>query len=255
MKAIAHRLSRLKPTTFKLSYSPTYTSFLPNHIATNASHPLHIAQRRRQQDHKKEGLWWHATNGIDISKSSCVRHWARRRLKQAFVEELRARGYDETGKLVDKSKLQDKYVANVVRQGRSVDLSGSLRMHGVPPLVPAKYEAVKEEVRGIVDALVQIAVDAALGFVGEGERSGLGQRRPQIQRSQAAPAKAAAPKKKKDAEDELPRMKPTTPPRYSPRTRTASSAASRMKPKAVPARAAPRTKKSSTMSLAEDYCI
>jgi hypothetical protein len=173
---------------------------------------------------------------------------------QAFVEELRARGYDKSGKLVDASAIKDSYVARVVKSGRSVDLTGSLRMHGVPPLVPAKYEAVKEEVRGIVDALVQCAVDAALEFRGEGERSA-GTRRPQIQRSQAAPVRKHISRGKKDAEDELPRMKPTAPPRLPFRIRTASSAAPRMKPKAVPARAAPRTKKSSTMGLAEDYCI
>ncbi|KAF2629676.1 hypothetical protein BU25DRAFT_318788, partial [Macroventuria anomochaeta] len=162
MKAVVHRLSKLNLKTFRVSYSPTYTNFLLNHIATHPSHPLYISQRRKQQEHKKEGLWWHATNGIDISKSGCVRTWARRRLRQAFVEELKAKGYDETGRLVDVDAMQEKRdVTNVVRLGRSVDLTGSLRIHGVGPLIPAKFNTVKEEMRGIVEALVQSSVDTA----------------------------------------------------------------------------------------------
>ncbi|KAJ4399035.1 hypothetical protein N0V91_009731 [Didymella pomorum] len=157
-----NRLARLKPTLFKLSYSPTHTSFAPNYIAANPTHPLHITQRRLLKQRKKEGLLWHTTTGVDVSKSSCVRHWALRRLRQAFVEELRDKGYDESGKCVDFSKIEDGYVRRVVQSGRCVDMQGSVRMHGVPTLVPAKYETVKEEIRGIVDALVQTAVDAAL---------------------------------------------------------------------------------------------
>ncbi|KAJ4340587.1 hypothetical protein N0V95_007462 [Ascochyta clinopodiicola] len=233
MKAVAHRLSKLKLKTCKVSYSPTYTNYILNHIATNASHPLYIVQRRHKQEHKKEGLWWHATNGVDISKSGCVRTWARRRLRQAFVEELKQRGYDETGKLVDSSAMQDRRdVMNVVGLGRSVDLSGSLRMHGVAPLIPAKFEAVKEEVRGIVDALVQSAVDTALGLAGEGEKSsGLGQRlarggpeqarRPQERRPLAGPS---VPRKKMDGTAEPLRMKPqTATSEGQTRTRRASS--------------------------------
>lgn len=182
MKTVVTRLSKLKLKTFKVSYSPTYTSYIPRIIASNPSHPLYITQRRRQQGQRKEGLWWHATNGTDISKKSTVRTWARRRLRQAFVEELKVKGYDETGKLVDATALERRDVINVIKTGRSVDLIGSLRMHGVAPLVPAKFETVKEEMRGVVDALVQSAVDQALGFAGEGERSGGLRQRPQNRR-------------------------------------------------------------------------
>ncbi|KZM18697.1 uncharacterized protein EKO05_0006647 [Ascochyta rabiei] len=220
MKAVAHRLSKVKLKTFKVSYSPTYTSYIINHIAANPSHPLYLVQRRRKQELKKEGLWWHATNGIDISKSGCVRTWARRRLRQAFVEELKQKGYDETGKLVDAAAMQDRRdVMNVVRLGKSVDLTGSLRMHGVGPLIPAKFETVKDEVRGVIDALIQSAVDTALGLAGEGEKSsGLGQRsaragapeqarRPQERRPLAVPS---GPRKKLHVTAEPSRMKPQT---------------------------------------------
>lgn len=261
MKAVVHRLSKLKLKTFKVSYSPTYTNYILNHIATNPSHPLYISQRRRQQEHKKEGLWWHATNGIDISKSGCVRTWARRRLRQAFVEELRDKGYDEMGKLVNKNAMQGRSdVMNVLRLERSIDLTGSLRMHGVGPLIPARFETVKEEMRGIVDALIQSAVDTALGFRGEGAKSsGLGQRsapsfappstlRQQerkavvvpktLGRNTGATKELPMRKSQKVSEEYMGRVERTSVPREA----DALSESPRMKPQAVSREASPRSR-------------
>jgi hypothetical protein len=259
MNAVIRRLSNLKLTTFKVSYSPSYTSYIPHIIATNPSHPLYITQRRRQQELKKEGLWWHATNGTDLSKKSTVRTWARRRLRQAFVEELKAKGYDKTGKLVEANAMQERRdVMNVVRLGRSVDLTGSLRMHGVGLLIPAKFEAVKKEMRGIVDALVQGAVDTALGFGGTGEMSnGLRQRpqsrRPQERGSVAAPS---AHQKKTRSEKEPRRVTSSVASAQAllgtdntlnrPRKTGTASEPPRKKQKAASCDAAPRTRNAST---------
>lgn len=115
---------------------------------------------------------WHATNGVDISKSGCVRTWARRRLRHAFVEELKLRGYDETGKLIDAAAMQTRRDAMaMLNLGRSIDLTGSLRMHGVGPLIPAKFETVKQEMRSLVNLLIQWAVDTAFGSKGEDKKS------------------------------------------------------------------------------------
>lgn len=260
MKIAVSRLSKLKLKTVKVSYSPTYTNFILNHIATNPAHPLYISQRRRQQEHKKDGLWWHATNGTDISKSGCVRTWARRRLRQAFVEELQAMGYDETGKLVNATAMQDRRdVMNVLRLGRSVDLAGSLRMHGVGPLIPAKFEQVKEEVRGIIETLVQSSVDTALGFEGEGKKSsGLGQRparagaqpqsrKVQKKRTAVVPATSNAAQKVPDsavieAAKALLRAKPQMSLQPPKRTATATQPP-RMKPQTEGPKTAPRARR------------
>jgi hypothetical protein len=197
MPSVAHRLSKLKVTTFKPSYSPTYFNLSTNHIASNPSHPLCVSQRRRQQERPKRGLWWCATMGLDISKSSCVRNWARRRLRHALVEALKAKGYDEAGKLVDREAMRDEpVVQQVLARGRSMDLMGTLRMHGVSPLLPAKFETVRADMRGVVAALVQTAVDKALGVAGalpvrvhqlscaDRRREGRGQRQRQRQHAQ-----------------------------------------------------------------------
>ncbi|KAJ8113708.1 hypothetical protein OPT61_g4229 [Boeremia exigua] len=267
MKAAVNRFSKLNFKTCKVSYTPTYSNHILNHIATNPSHPLYTSQRRRQQEHEKKGLWWHATNGTDISKSGCVRTWARRRLGQAFAEELKAKGFDEDGKLVNATAMQDRRdVMNVLNLGRSIDLTGSLRMHGLGPLIPAKFATVKEEMRSLVELLIQNSVDTALGFSGEGERSsGLGQRsthagapsqsrKAQGKKPVAAPQTLGALKKKPDsalvqAAKELLRVKPKATPRPPGARNTAErpkkiavpSAPLRIKPQAAVPKAASRS--------------
>ncbi|KAF2130926.1 hypothetical protein P153DRAFT_365551 [Dothidotthia symphoricarpi CBS 119687] len=144
MKSIFSLLARQQLKTFKVNYAPEYKTFIIHHVCTDQSHPLNEAQRRRQREWKKEGLWWHATTGVDLSKSSCVRAWARRRLRNAVTEELKARGYDEKGKPLDGASVK----------GKS-DLTGSLRLHAQLPLLPATYVDVKEEVGKVLDMLLE----------------------------------------------------------------------------------------------------
>jgi hypothetical protein len=154
--AVLSLLAKHSLKTFKVSYAPSYTNFILNHVATDPSHPLFDTQRRRQIEKKKEGLWWHATTGVDLNKSSCVRAWARRRLRNAVKEELRARGYDEGGKFVHREILKDRAdLMNVLRAGKTLDLKGSLRLHVQPPLVPAKYVDLCAETGIVIEALVQ----------------------------------------------------------------------------------------------------
>lgn len=144
MKSVFSLLARQQLKTFKVNYAADYKTFIIQHICTDPSHPLQEAQRRRQRERKKEGLWWHATTGVDLAKSSCVRAWARRRLRNAVTEELKARGYDEKGKLLNANTIKGK-----------ADLTGSLRLHVQLPLLPAKFVEVKEEVGKVLDALLQ----------------------------------------------------------------------------------------------------
>jgi hypothetical protein len=155
MKGAFHSLIvKQPPKLFKVSYAPDYKNLIVNHVATDPSHPLRETQRRRQAEKKKEGLWWHATTGVDLNKSSCVRAWARRRLRNAVVDELKARGYDETGRYVNLRKLHERpdLMAKVVA-GKTLDLKGSLRLHAQAPLIPAKYVDVRAEAGAVIDAV------------------------------------------------------------------------------------------------------
>ncbi|RMZ74201.1 chitin biosynthesis [Pyrenophora seminiperda CCB06] len=158
MKSFFSLIARNRPKTFTVSYSPDYKNLIINHVATDPSHPLHETQKRRQRERKKEGLWWHATTGVDLNKSSCVRTWARRRLRNAVKDELELRGYNENGILAQPKATPDSANPTKLRYAAKLpNLTGSLRLHVQAPLLPAKYADIRAETRGIIDALVQAA--------------------------------------------------------------------------------------------------
>jgi hypothetical protein len=153
--SVFSRLSKWQPKFFKVFYSLEYKTFIQNYVVADRSHPLHQAQTRLSGGRKREGLWWHVTSAGDLSKSSCVRSWSRRRLRNAIVEELRLRGYDENGKLLKTRStggVDDTTKASPVS---TYDIEGSLRLHALAPLIPAKFTDVKAEVGSLVDILLQ----------------------------------------------------------------------------------------------------
>lgn len=161
MNKIYTALAKQQSSLFKVSYTPGYSNLIPHHVIADRAHPLYETQKRRLEEKKKVGLWWHVTSGNDLSKSSCVRTWARRRLRQALLEELKVRGYNEKG------KRKPEEIGK-----RTPDLKGSLRLHIQLPLVSAKFEDVKAEIRKVIDTMVQAAkADVTTFDAAKGERS------------------------------------------------------------------------------------
>jgi hypothetical protein len=152
MNRIFSQLAKQQSKFFKVNYTPEYKTFIINYVVSDPSHPLHEAQKRLSMGRKQEGLWWHITTGADLSKSSCVRSWSRRRLRNAIVEELKAHGYDENGKFVKRkaSDTRDNPTAATIFD----DLRGSLRLHAQAALIPAKYVDVKTEVGQVIKTIL-----------------------------------------------------------------------------------------------------
>jgi hypothetical protein len=158
-KAVTALLAHFQPKLFRLNYSPNYTTFIKHFIAHDAQHPLNIQRKREYENRKREGLWWHITSTVDLSKSSVVRNSCRKRLRKAFVDALRERGFDERGKLVEFEALE-KHLGSLggwMRGGEDVHiaLTGSLRFHVAGPLITAKYKEVKEESGMVIEALLE----------------------------------------------------------------------------------------------------
>ncbi|KAF2257276.1 hypothetical protein BU26DRAFT_513978 [Trematosphaeria pertusa] len=166
MKLIFSLLAKHTPKTFKVSYSPDYTTFIIHHILSDSQHPLYELRKREYEKRKNEGLWWHVTTFLDLSKSGVVRSWCRRRLRNAFTEELKARGFNEHGKLVKKEALkglQDR-LGELPKNEEGLSLKGSVRLQVLPALISAKYADVRQETGKLVDILLEgMTVEALNG--------------------------------------------------------------------------------------------
>lgn len=153
--SVPFRLSKQQAKFFRIQYSSDYKTFIPNHVTADRMHPLNETQRRLQEARKKEGLWWHVTSGVELSKSSCVRSWARRRLRTAVLEELTARGFNQNGKSNSPGTSNTETLRTPPAMHNPMDLTGSLRLHILAALLPAKFVDIKTEVGSIIDALVE----------------------------------------------------------------------------------------------------
>jgi hypothetical protein len=164
MKSVFSLIAKQQPKTFRVTYFPGYKALIPHHVVADPSHPLHESQKRRQEARKKEGLWWYATTGVDLNKSSCVRSWARRRLRFALLDALKQRGFDQNGKFVNLEAIKDRMdLMHVLRQGKTLDLMGSLRAHVQPPLISAKYTQVCAEMGHVIESMLQVIKNEAGG--------------------------------------------------------------------------------------------
>ncbi|KAF2190484.1 hypothetical protein K469DRAFT_721347 [Zopfia rhizophila CBS 207.26] len=155
---LTHRvLSKQKFRTFNCSYSSQCKTFISHQVLVDRQHPLHSAHQRRQAERERLGLWWHVTVGANSSKTKVVRSWLRRRLRNAFIEELKKRGFDQDGRVTNKREERGRrgMLEELPKLGETGSLKGSLRLHANNALVSAKYEDVRQETAKVVDALVQ----------------------------------------------------------------------------------------------------
>lgn len=149
-------LSRFSSRYFTLNARSGYTSFIPQTVLNDDQHPMYLTRKRLESQRQKTGLWWHATVGFESSKARVVRIWVRRRLHNAFLEELKERCIAEDGTIEQSSdKLkQFKTIQRIMKKGGTVSLEGSLKLHAQAPIVSAKYADVRADTSRLIDAIL-----------------------------------------------------------------------------------------------------
>jgi hypothetical protein len=156
MTSAAKLLAKCKFSYFYSSYSPTYSFLIKHHVLSDQYHPLFTRIYRKHAERKRAGLWWHVTMGLDSSKTKVVRTWLRRRLRNAFIDELEARNISEDGKLgAGNERAHLPTIQGFLQRGESVSLEGSVKLHAQTPLVAAKYADVRKETGMVIDALLE----------------------------------------------------------------------------------------------------
>jgi hypothetical protein len=156
--SVARHLSKHKFQFFTCNHASQHKAFINLRVQEDDQHPLNEVQKRLYQERKREGLWWHVTVGVHLSKAKVVRSWVRRRLQNAFVEELRERDVEQDGRLIlDKGKAIGRHgiPTEFMKEHGHVSLVGSVRLHAQPSVITAKYTDIRLETGAVVDALLQ----------------------------------------------------------------------------------------------------
>lgn len=130
-------------------------------IALDRQNPLHIASLRAVAARTQTGLFWQIHAGVQsTARKSCVRTWARRRLRNALCEELKERGIDKEGQIVQKEAFRKKYgwgnsvVLQALEEGARIELKGSVSILAREPVIAAEYAQVRRAMSDLVDGLV-----------------------------------------------------------------------------------------------------
>lgn len=147
-------------------------SILPYHklchsaenILRDPSHVLNPVLQHRYQpiisgryDEIREGLWLITTSN-PMHKTKVVRSWARRRVSQAILEQLRARGFDGNGRRI--AALETASPGYNSREGlvnaRPDALVGTVDIEVLNPCVQKDYKEIQRQAGALVESVMSI---------------------------------------------------------------------------------------------------
>lgn len=181
---MAHRLSTRKPNIIpspvasQLRSSPHFTfrfepfakpincTTLPitNTILADYAHPLYIPIKRRIDNSSSDRLHWAVRCPAALCRKRTVRMWVSKRIREAFLAELKHNGFDRNGALLKHPSYQ--YIGD---HSKPSQLTGALVLHVRESSVTAPISDIRQHCTYLVNKLVRDHVNSALKF--EGKRS------------------------------------------------------------------------------------
>ncbi|KAL2368016.1 hypothetical protein BDBG_06891 [Blastomyces gilchristii SLH14081] len=120
----------------------------------------------------KRQLWWSASAQSDIaSEKSVIRSWCARRVRTAFRDALRERGYDKTGRRIPDIEQREQQKPQPRQQAgqppsRLEALEGTLEIHFRLAVKAAKYTDIVREAGVVIER-----IETYLKRVGEREEN------------------------------------------------------------------------------------
>ena len=126
-------------TVCRINYSSRYNpSVSALEFLADKQHSLHLPTLANYNARPTVGLWWLVTSNTMLGKKAVVRHWCSRRMREAFVEALKQRGFDKTG-----TRLMGH------------NLTGTLHMLTLPVILKANFDVLKKEAGMVIEYLAE----------------------------------------------------------------------------------------------------
>jgi len=134
------------PTTLVANYCPQYKAGPTGAIILdNQFHPLYFLTKRKYQLRERTGLWWHGLAGLTVSSRRVVRNWCARRLRNAFKDALKLRGFDEHGRVRIEPGSTDEPPA----------IGGYLRLQGTWRTPTADNDMLRNDCLKVLDEIIK----------------------------------------------------------------------------------------------------
>lgn len=159
------------PFTYSFRLMPTNPGpplhQLTYQVLRDNRHPFHIPTKRRVQAYDRASFYWIVKVGGPALEKRVLRSWARRRIRVAFEQELRASGLDAEGRVIGerKGKVEvDKASSDRDTKGRGDDgvirrkmrpLRGTLVVHSTEAVVAAPFRDIQARCRDMLEYVMQ----------------------------------------------------------------------------------------------------
>ncbi|KAG5293183.1 hypothetical protein I7I50_03505 [Histoplasma capsulatum G186AR] len=143
---------------FAVRYTPENTPTLRAKRFSNDSHINLYALRPKIEYmwamREKGCLWWSASTHGDItSERSVIRSWCARRVRTAFRDALKERGYDKTGRRIQAIKQHEQQIQDGRPLSQLEALKGTLEINFRLAVKAAEYTDIVREAGILIDGI------------------------------------------------------------------------------------------------------
>ena len=119
--------------------------FIAQPIVLQPRHILYRATKHRYDNRPTDCLWW-SVSANPLGGKKVIRSWTARRVRQAIIEALKARGFDRDGRPVRDS--------GATHTG-SIPLTGTVRVMCCKPGTEMHISKVKAGAQFVVDTIIK----------------------------------------------------------------------------------------------------
>lgn len=132
----------------------------PSHVLRPGVHERYEPIMNGRYDESQEGLWLMFTSN-PMQKKKIVRSWARRRLTQAVLEQLRIRGFDGEGRKIALGATGEEAspkssLGETSGEGVPEALVGTVDIEVVNQIVEVEYKEVQRQAGLLVQEVLKI---------------------------------------------------------------------------------------------------
>ncbi|KAL2871521.1 uncharacterized protein BJX67DRAFT_342477 [Aspergillus lucknowensis] len=150
MKVIAST----KQFTLKFSPKLVIPPIALRYLNVRRNDPIRPKIQHMCDNRDRNTLWWRASVKEIHDYKRVVRSWCARRVRTAFRQELKARGFDAEGR-----SLESNTGGSATPDGIPGNLIGTIHILVEPPCIGEKYATVRQDMKILMDALIDSLVE------------------------------------------------------------------------------------------------
>ncbi|KAL2842203.1 hypothetical protein BJY01DRAFT_216695 [Aspergillus pseudoustus] len=143
------QITTTKQLSLKFDGSYVIPSVAARYLSAS-NHPIRPKIQWLTESRERNTLWWKVSAVELVNYTRVVRSWHARRAHAAFVDELKARGFDAKGR-----KLASDTQGSALTEKIGDHLKGTAVIHVRPGSIWGDYSSMRQEMKSVMDSLLK----------------------------------------------------------------------------------------------------